>query len=94
MDAGLAVKILTLVRLVAFMVMVYVAFGLVVERTSRSPDSQLRAFARIVCSPVTRPLSRLLPPGASHARVLVAALAVTAVVWAVAVALARALGPG
>lgn len=93
MGTELALKILTLLRLVAFMVLVYLAFGLLVERFSKKPESQLKAFARTICSPVTRPVARLLAPGASHRSVLLNALGVVAVLWTVIVILQRALTP-
>ena len=88
------VKILTLLRLVAFMVIVYLAFGLVVERYSTRPGSQLKAFARIVCSPVTRPVARYLAPGADQTRLLLVGMGVAAVFWAVVVVLMSVLRPG
>ncbi len=69
------------------MVAVYLAFGLVVERWSRRPDSQLRAFARTICAPVARPVARLLAPGASERRVLLVSLVAVAAFWAAIVAL-------
>jgi uncharacterized protein YggT (Ycf19 family) len=89
----LLLKTLTLLRIVAFMVMVYLAFGLVVERYSTRPESQLKAFARIVCSPITRPVARFMPAGVSHSRLLVAGIGVMAVVWVIVVVLARAVRP-
>ncbi len=86
-------KLLTLLRLASFMVAVYLAFGLAVERWSRKPDSQLRAFARTVCSPVARPVARFLPPGASQLRVLAWSLAAVGVLWAFLVTLEVALRP-
>jgi hypothetical protein len=68
------------------MVAVYLAFGLAVERFSRKPGSQLRAFARTVCSPIARPVARLLAPGASERRVLAVSLAAVAALWALVVA--------
>jgi uncharacterized protein YggT (Ycf19 family) len=94
MGLELALKVLTLLRLVAFMVLFYLAFGLLVERYSRRPDSQLKAFARTICSPITRPVARFLAPGASHARVLVAGMAMVAVFWGVVVVLGAVLRPG
>jgi len=93
MTAELVLKILTLLRILAFMVFVYLCFGLLVERYSRKPDSQLRAFARTVCSPVTRPVARFLAPGAGQRRLLVLGMGVIAVLWAVVVVLARAIRP-
>lgn len=94
MSQELLYRIVTLLRLVAFMVFVYLLFGLVVERYSRKPDSQLKAFARIICSPVTRPVQRLLAPGAEPRRVMGVGLGLVAVVWLVFVVAARALRPG
>ncbi len=94
MDQELLFRIVTLLRLVAFMVIVYLGFGLVVERYSRKPESQLKAFARIVCSPVTRPMARFLGPGASQRRLLLTGMAVVAALWAVFVLAARGLRAG
>lgn len=93
MGPELALKIVTLLRLVAFMVFVYLVFGLVVERLSKKPGSQLKAFARTVCSPVTRPVARFLAPGTSHRSVLLTSMAVVAVLWTIFVVLQRALTP-
>lgn len=76
------------------MLVVYLAFGLVVDRYSTRPGSQLRAFARIVCSPITRPMARFAAPGASERRVLALSLAAAAVLWGAFVALDRALRAG
>jgi hypothetical protein len=73
------------------MVAVYLAFGLVVERYSRKPDSQLRAFARTICSPVARPVARLLAPGSSERRVLAVSLLAVAAIWGLVVAVDVAL---
>jgi hypothetical protein len=96
MDAEptLLLKILTLLRLLAFMLFVYLGFGLLVERVSKRPDSQLKAFARIVCSPMTRPVGRWLGPGADQRRLLLVSMAIVAAVWAVVVIAAKAVRPG
>lgn len=86
-------KILTLLRIVAFMLIVYLAFGLVVERYSTRPESQLKAFARVVCYPITRPVSRFMPPGASHSRLLATGMAAVAVIWVIVVVLAKVVRP-
>jgi hypothetical protein len=86
-------KVLTLLRLLAFMVLFYLAFGLLVERYSTKPDSQLKAFARTICSPITRPVARWLVPGAPYPRLLLAGMAVVGVFWVVVVVLARLLRP-
>lgn len=89
-----AFKIATLFRIVAFMLIVYLGFGLLVERYSTKPDSQLKAFARTVCSPITRPVARYLGPGSDHRRVLFVSVGVVAVFWALSVMAARLLRPG
>lgn len=94
MDAFALFKVVTLLRLVAFMVLVYLGFGLLVERYSRRPGSQLKAFARTVCSPVTRPVARWLAPSSDHWRVLVVSIAVVTALWAVTIVAGRALAPG
>jgi hypothetical protein len=93
-EPGLLLKILTLIRLIAFMVLVYLAFGLLVERISRRPDSQLKAFARTVCSPMTRLVARWLGPEADQRRLLLVSMAIVGAVWAVVVLAAKAVRPG
>lgn len=84
-------KIVSLLRLLAFMVFIYLALGWVVERRSRVPDSQLKAFFRVLCSPVTAPVSRLVKPGTSHERVLVVSLGIVGVVWVLLIVLDEVL---
>lgn len=69
MDSQL-VKLLLLLRLIAFMALVYLGFGLFVEWRSRKPGSKLKAFAQLLCSPLTRPVAALSPAGTSYLRVL------------------------
>jgi hypothetical protein len=88
-EPGLLLRILTLLRLLSFMVFVYLAFGLLVERVSRNPESQLKAFARTVCSPVTRPVARWLGPGADQRRLLLVSMGIVAAIWAVVVLAAK-----
>ncbi len=94
MSLELLYKVLMLLRLVAFMLIVYLGFGLLVERYSTKPESQLKAFARIVCSPITRPVARFLPAGVNHSRLLLVSIGAVAVLWAVVVVLGRAIRPG
>lgn len=84
---------MTLLRLVAFMVVVYLALGWVVERRSRKPDSRVKAFFRTLCSPIAGPVARFLPPGTPHDRVLAAALGLVALVWIALIALSSSLRP-
>jgi hypothetical protein len=90
-EPELLLKILTLLRLVAFMLFVYLLFGLVVERYSRRPDSQLKAFARTVCSPMTRPVARFIAPGADYRRLLLISMVIVAAIWSVVVIAAKAV---
>ncbi|HET8538580.1 MAG TPA: hypothetical protein VFL83_01780 [Anaeromyxobacter sp.] len=94
MDAELPYKIFKLLWFVAYMVFIYVAFGLVVERFSTKPDSQLKAFARIVCSPITRPVARYLAPGADQRRLLWISLGIAAVLLVAFRIAEGALRPG
>jgi hypothetical protein len=86
-----ALQALTLLRLLAFMVVLYLALGWLVERIVQRPESRLKGFFRLLCSPVTRPVSRLLAPGAAHARVLAVSLGVVGGLWVVLVAASEAL---
>ena len=72
---------LTLFRLLAFMVLVYLALGWLAERYATRPDSKVLAFFRTLCSPVTRPVSRLLAPGSGERRVLAASMGIVGGVW-------------
>ena len=63
-------KVLLFGRLVAFMLLFYVGFGLIVERASRAPDSKLKGFARLLCRPLTAPLTALSPPGTDYWTIL------------------------
>lgn len=87
-------KVVTLLRFLAFMVLVYVGLGWVVERYSRVPGSRLKGFFRLVCSPVTRPVARFLPSGTAHGRVLAVTFGLVAALWVVFVALDQALRAG
>jgi uncharacterized protein YggT (Ycf19 family) len=74
-------QVVFLLRTVAFMVLVYLALGLLVEVRSTRPDSKVRAFFRILCSPVTRPVARFVAPGSSPTRVLAISIAVVGAIW-------------
>jgi uncharacterized protein YggT (Ycf19 family) len=86
-------KVVTLLRLVAFMVFVYLALGWLVERRSRRPDSKLKGFFRTLCSPISGPVARFLPPGTAHDRVLAASLGLVALVWLALIVLSSSLRP-
>jgi hypothetical protein len=77
-----AIRILLLARVLAYMALVYVAFGLLVESTSRKPDSKLKAFARLICSPLTKPVAALSAAGTEYRSILRRTAAVVAGLWA------------
>jgi uncharacterized protein YggT (Ycf19 family) len=80
-------KIVMVLRLVAFMVLMYLAFAWFVERKSTNPQGKIRAFFRIVCAPIAVPVSRRLRPGTSYERVLVVSMLVVGATWAMLIAL-------
>jgi hypothetical protein len=82
MDSTL-VGVFTLLRLLAFMVLLYLGLGWLVERYSTRPDSKVKAFFRLLCSPITRPVSRLLQPGSGERRILAVSIGVVASIWVV-----------
>jgi hypothetical protein len=84
-------KIVYLLRFVAFMVLVYLTLGWLVERWSRKPDSRLKDFFRLLCSPVTRPVARRMPKGTTYQRVLGVSLGIAAGFWVAFSILYRAL---
>jgi uncharacterized protein YggT (Ycf19 family) len=91
MDAAALFKILTVLRLLAFMVLIYLGLGWLAERYATRPDSKLRGFFRLLCTPVTRPVARLLPPGAGEGRVLAVSMALVLGVWVVLIVVTEAM---
>ena len=63
-------KILLLGRLLAFMLLFYIGFGLLVEWRSRAPESKLRDFSRLLCRPLVAPLVALSAPGTAYRTIL------------------------
>jgi uncharacterized protein YggT (Ycf19 family) len=86
------VKILTLLRLLAFMVLLYLGLGWIAERYSTRPDSKVKAFFRLLCTPITRPIARAMPPGTAERRVLTVSIGVVAGIWVVLILATEALG--
>ena len=74
-------KLLLFGRLVAFMLLVYVGFGLLVEWRSRREGSKLKAFGRLLCRPLTAPLARLSPEGTPYGTILKRTAIVVVAVW-------------
>jgi uncharacterized protein YggT (Ycf19 family) len=80
-------KIIMVLRLVAFMVLMYLALAWFVERRSTNPEGKIRAFFRIVCGPVAVPVSRVLGPAAGYQKVLVVSMGIVGAAWAVLIVL-------
>jgi hypothetical protein len=91
MEDAAIVKVFTMLRLLAFMVLLYLALGWLAERYATKPDSKVKAFFRLLCGPVTRPVGRLMPSGAGERRVLAVSMGVVAGVWIVLIILTEAL---
>lgn len=85
------IKVVTLVRLVAFMVLVYLVLGWLVERYSTKPDSQLKAFFRLICSPITRLVARRMPNATPYRRILALSMTWVGLVWLASVVLNEVL---
>ena len=77
------VKVLLLGRLVAFMLVVSVGFGLVVEWRSRREGSKLKAFGRLLCRPLVFPIARFSPEGTPYLTLLRRTAVAVAAVWIV-----------
>lgn len=74
-------KFVFLMRFLAFLAFCYLFIGWLVERGSSAPDSKVKAFFRVLCSPVTGPVSRLVKPGTTHERLLLVSMGAVAAVW-------------
>lgn len=85
-------KLVTLLRLLAFMVLIYAGLAWIVERKSQNPQSKVRGFFRLLISPVTRLVGRFLPPGTAYERVLAVTTGAVAAVWVALVILDELLG--
>jgi hypothetical protein len=90
MDSPL-VRTLTMLRLLAFMVLLYLALGWLAERYSTKPDSKVKAFFRLLRSPVTRLMARALPAATAERHVLTVSMGVVAGVWVVLIILTEVL---
>lgn len=94
MDSAALFKTLTILRLLAFMVLLYLGLGWLVARYGTRPDSKVRGFFRLLCTPVTKPVSRLLPAGAGEQRVLGVSIGIVAVLWVALIVATEALHAG
>ena len=77
------VRVLLLGRLVAFMLVVYVGFGLLVEWRSRREGSKLKAFGRLLCRPLVFPIAKFSPADTPYITILRRTAIAVAAVWVV-----------
>jgi hypothetical protein len=85
------VSALTLLRLLAFMVLLYLGLGWLTERYVTRPDSKLKGFFRLLCGPVTRLVARAMPGPASQRRLLAVSMGVVAGLWVVLIVVTEVL---
>jgi hypothetical protein len=81
MEGSTALKVLTLLRQIAFLAFIYLLLGWFVERKIDAPDSKVKAFFKMLCWPVTRPVSRFMAPGSPYGRIIGVSVGVIAVIW-------------
>jgi hypothetical protein len=74
-------RFLYLGRLLAYMAVIYLLFGILVERFSRKEGSKLKAFAHLVCSPLTKPIGSLMPADTPYPRKLRYTLLAFGLIW-------------
>lgn len=74
-------RFLLLIRMVAFLAFMYLIFGWIVERTTRNPESKVRGFARLICSPLTKPVASLMSAESPYPLVLRNTLYAFALLW-------------
>lgn len=76
-------RILLLVRMIVFLAFMYLVFGWIVERaTAANPASKMRGFARLICSPLTKPVALVTGASEPYARLLRHSLWVFFGLWA------------
>lgn len=80
-----------MLRLLAFMLVLYLGLGWLAERYVTKPDSKVKGFFRLLCGPVTRLVARVLPAPATERRLLGVSMGVVAGVWVVLIILTEVL---
>jgi hypothetical protein len=91
----MTLKILLLLRLVAFIAVFYLALHLLVARGSRKPGSKLLWFFEVLTAPLTGWVARFAPAGTPTPRLRLYALAVYVTIWlSAAVAVERIVAGG
>jgi hypothetical protein len=73
-------------------VLIYVGLGWLVERRS-GPESKLRSFFHVVCSPITGLVARRMAPGTAKERVFRMSFLAVALAWVCFIALHRLARP-
>lgn len=82
MSSPEVLRLLLLLRMIAFLAFMYLVFGWIVERATRdNPESKMRGFARLICSPLTKPIGALLGAEADYPRVLRGAMYAFGGLW-------------
>ncbi len=76
-------RLLFVLRLVAFMGVTYMTLHVLVAPLIRRPDSKIGAFLATLTSPLTRPVRALAPAGTSEPRLRVLTLAALVALWLV-----------
>ncbi len=84
-------RLLFVLRLLAFMGVIYMTLHVLIAPMIRRPDSKIAAFLATLTSPLTRPVRALAPPGTPEPRLRVLALAALVVVWLVLASLTAAV---
>lgn len=87
----MALRLLLLLRLVAFMAVIYLALHVAVARWSRKPGSKLLWFFEVVTAPLLRLTSWLAPAGTGAAGLRLWALGCFAALWLAALVLVERL---
>jgi len=87
-------RILLLLRLIAFIGVLYMALHILVARLSRKPGSKLLWFFEVLTGPLTRSVARVAPQGSSPARLRWLTLGACALLWIAAILADRTLGGG
>lgn len=87
-------RILLLVRLIAFIGVLYLALHLLVARLSRKPGSRLLWFFEVLTAPLTRTVARFAPADSPPARLRWLAFGACLLVWVTAIVAVESLaGP-
>lgn len=92
MEEPALLKTLTLLRLLAFMVVLYLGLGWLAERYVTRPDSKLKGFFRLLASPVTKLVARRMP-GSGERKVLAVSIGLVASLWLVLIVMTEVVRP-